>query len=252
MLRNLSAGVFVVAVVGSLAACAEEPPTETETKDDLAVPASLQTQKELGVTKWRVEPGDPGRYWVGGVGTDGKLLVDVVIVNESTPERGSIAYDVHGIATLHLTVAWNASHATSNVDDIPAADLTAGRAVLARMQEDIGAPSRLTTPSAVSNQSLDGRVSPQGGHVGGPLVRRDTQQLVDRGTCLLDRSGQGCAGMVLSITGGLLAASACILTGGGAIVGAAVCLATVQQAAGSVISAGEAGCKQRPCSQRVK
>lgn len=234
---------FVLGFASTAGACKEDDEATTQPAartDDRSVPASEESKKELGVEKWFAEPGDPGRWWVAGLGADDAVVVDaVVIVDTTDPEHGSLTFDVHGKITAHVGFYWTGNDMRSNADDLGEAEQSAAIHLFDRMSADLEAGERNASTPQLTTQSVSTSLAPQGGHVGGELVRRQ-QDIIRPGECLMDPNGSPCRLIVLKTAWALVKTGMCIRNPLNCVTGPMKIVQVAKEA-------DEKQCKYRPC-----
>lgn len=241
MFRRLAVVSLVLTMVGAVGACSEDPAGEPPSSaESFSVPSSEAAKKELGVEKWFVEPGDPGKWWVAGADSRKNVVVDAVLaIDTSDPLHGSVTYDVHGKVNVHVAFHWNGDDMRSNADDLTDEEQAQAIAIFERMAADLEAAERTVGSEEVITKSVATTLTPQGGHTGGELVRRQ-QDLIRPGECLLDTNGQYCRWETLKI-------GIALLKTGGCLRNPLNCVKGPKDLVEAAKKAEERGCKYRPC-----
>ena len=205
--------------------------------------ASEETTQQLGVVTWWVAPEEDGTTHVThaiGVDEAGDLRAEVVMGVESQgPSSAVFTYDVRAPEPATLRYEAKAEGGTANLDAFAS---PVARQTLQRLGADLAhagqAPASTLVKSSLATRPLSG------GFIGHP-----TTALVGPPQCMLDKSGNGCVGQLVSAAGCIVATGICLIVDGfsGGLLTAA-CGAGAVSCVGSVMSMYEAGCKLRDCA----
>ncbi len=236
---------FGLVTTSIVAGCSSEtsPTPHAANPPGVSTAASEETTQQLGVVTWWVAPEDDGTtHATHAIGVDeaGGIRADVVMGVESQgPSAAVFTYDVRAPEAATLRYEAKAEGGTANLDAFAS---PVARRTLQRLGADLAhagpAPASTLVKSSLSTRPLSG------GFIGHP-----TTTLVGPPQCLLDKSGNGCVGQLVSSAGCIVATGVCLIADGlsfGLLT--AACGAGAVACAGSVISMYESGCKLRDCA----
>jgi hypothetical protein len=225
-------------VVGCSSGDASSPPRPADPPGASAT-ASEETTKAIGVVTWWVAPEAQGITHVIGVDADGEKRADVVLGVESRgPNAAIFTYDVRAPEAATLRYEAKPEGGTA---DLAAFGSPLARQTLQRLGADLEQRAQTPASSLVTASYSTRPLS--GGFVGHP-----TTPLVGPPQCMLDKSGNGCVGQLVSTAGCIVATGICLIADGftGGLITAA-CGAGAVSCAGSVVSMYESGCQLRDC-----
>jgi hypothetical protein len=240
--RKLWSSSLPLVLVVSHAACASEPEPQSDSPGDvIVVRASDETREALGVSRWEMSSGAGGNEGITVTGKDegGATRVESVIrITARSQHTGAFDITLRDSETTTL-------HYEIERDHVKASDVDEGRRehvrdVVERMRGDL-------SREGSGGTALTTRVRPL--QADANLVTPAEEPVVsNKGQCLLDNQGNGCAGQLITAGAGVLATAGCVLTSP-ATLGAqlGICVPIGAATIGAAVTMKETGCEMRPC-----